>query len=514
MKNTINVLLISIVFLFGLHWQTHLFNQTASAQTAESEDLDLTGEDDPFADGEEALNLEGDDDPLGDDEDLDLDSDTADMDDEPEFKIRTTIKQELSLILAYSSSKKGGITQDEDTDKETNSYISYNYQSRIKIQTTPFRYYFLRIIGSFTQKYHEEDEHYTDDYIFHLREGYIHNQSGSIRFRLGAQIFKYGKVDYDSPIDALNMKNQSMLDLMETDEAKDPTIALKADWLGEIQTLSFYLSPFRQKTSGTEYTIYQTEVEEEESDEKPTDRSVLRPHAGLTYQLSFDSFDIRLGVFQWFDQDNTITWKDESVASGALDATSDYSESYEEEDSTVQFGTLDLDFTIGGLVFKIDLAQFVDKNVYDYYKESNGSSSFETIQVKQGAAAISIEKKFDTFFIMPVYSYRILYDVTADTHILSYENELTPLTEERDLEKRQVSLVLAWDITNRLQVYLVGSSTSPFKQDAVTNIWTYRSGNRKHYFQVKMHYSITEKIKMTDKKAETKRAAIKYSYKF
>ncbi|MCG8335809.1 MAG: hypothetical protein MJE63_14940 [Proteobacteria bacterium] len=499
MKNIIKIFCVSILFLIGFNWQIQSFNHTAWAQTGDSADLDLGGEDDPFAEGE--------DDPLGGEAELDLDADIADVDEEPEFKIRTTINQELSLILAHSANDTGGITQDEDNDKETNSYISYNYQSQIKIQTTPYRYYFLRIISSFTQKYNEENENYSDDYTFYLREGYVNSQSGSLRYRLGAQIFKFGKVDYDSPLDALNMKNQSLLDLLETDEYKDPALALKADWLGDIQTLSFYLAPFRQKTTGTEYTIFQEQAEEEESDEEPEDRSVLRPHAGLTYQLSFEYVDIRIGAFQWFDQDNTITWQDAT-------ASVDYSQTYEEEDSTVQFGSFEIDATIGGLVFKIDVARFVDKNVYDYFKQSDGSSYFETVQVNHGAGAISIEKKFDSFFIMPVYSYRILYDVTADTHILGYENEEEPLTEERDLEKRQVSLILAWDITDRLQVYLVGSSTSPFKQDAATSIWTYRSGNRKHYFQFKMHYSVSEKLKMTDKKAETKRAALKYIYKF
>ena len=505
-----------------------LHSDYAWAQTADPAADILSDEEDPFEE-DDPLAVSGNTedtnemDPFSQEDDSDLsfmetESVSMEMEAEqnktPTYTLRTTIDQSVAIILAYAEDDTGGITQDEETDLDTNNYASYQYQTRIKIQTTPFRYYYLRVISSFTQKYNHEDEQHTDDYVFQLREGYINDQFGQIRYRAGAQIFKTGSVDFDSPLDVLNMKNPTMADLLEVSDSKDPTVALKADWLGEYQIFSFYLSPFRQKTAGTEYTIFQEETEEKERGEDLEDRSVIRSHFGLAYQLSMDSFDIRIGGFQWFDQDNTISWQDLSTASGSADATNDYSQSYEESDSTVQFVFLELDATLGGIVFKLDVGYFHDKNVYDYFKKDDGSSYFNTKQVKHAAAAFSIEKKFEYVFIMPVYSYRIIYDVPADTHILFYENEEEPLAEERDLEKRQLSLVLAWELTDNLQLNLIGSSTSPFKQDGITTIWTYKSFNNNHMIEFKLHYSTTEKIKMTGNNAQTKRSAVKYTYKF
>lgn len=507
---------------------------------------ELSLEEDPFAtDGELSLEedpfeteegLDGGEDPLGLEEDFEqasAESEFAEEDIVPEFKLRTTLKHEFALISAYVESDKGGITKDDKNDLETKSHVAYNYQAQYKIQTTPFRYYFVRMISSLTQHYNWENEQYSDDYVLHLREAYIHDQKGSLRYRAGAQMFKYGKLDFDSPLDVLNMKNQSLQDFMETEESKDPAVSVKADWLGEIQTISFYIAPFRQKTGGTEYTLFQRNAEEEESGETPKDESVIRSHWGLSYQLTFDSFDVRLGAFQWFDQDNTISWEDkkstandsepedtedveeeEESNTDATDTEGDFSQSYEEYDSTLQFYSLELDTTIGSFVLKVEIGYFNDKNVYHYLKESDGSAYFDTVKVKHGAAAISVEKKFESVFIMPVYSYRILYDVPADTHILTYENEEDPLSEIRDLEKKQASLVIAWEISNKLSTNLVLYTIEPVVQHGFANFWTYKSANGNHQLDFKMNYVISEELKMTGKVAQTKRSALKYTYRF
>jgi hypothetical protein len=496
-----------------------------------SEESDPLAEEDPLAESEEPFAEQ---DPLTEE-----DGDREAAADSESFPIRTSINNRYRLMSGHSEIEKGGIGRENESNKERKNYLANSYQLAARIQTSPYHYYLFRIMSRFSQKYDLESQQYTDDFEFQVREGYFNGISGNHRYTIGAQQFRLGKVDYDSPLDILNPKNITSVEFLDLDESKLPIFGLKYDWLGEIHTFSFYFAPFKQKTAGTEYTLFEEEEEEKETGELPPDRSVTRPYVGLQYQTSLDLVDFRLGLFHWFDSNNDISWQalaealpedlntettyetdeetvDESATEGDASDTgsSSVGQTYSEKDIGISFASIEMDLTLGSFVLKSDIAIFQDKGFYHFYKDPDNSTTFNTLRVKHAAFAISLEKKLETMFIMPVYSYRLLLDVPADTHILTFENETVPLNKKRDIHKQQLALVLFTEFTETLNTVLTIAQTAPFKQQIFTNFWNWTPGSGKHQFGLKLFHTNTEKLKQTGKRIAVSKGFLEYGFRF
>jgi hypothetical protein len=508
------------------------------------ESEDPLAEDDPLDESEDPLAEE---DPLSDDEDdvevadsdeaavSDDDSETEEVESVP---IRTTFSNHYRLIAGYSETEKGGVGKEEEGNRERKNQLANAYQLSVRIQTSPLHFYQFRTLSRFSQKYDQENQQYTDDFEFEIREGYYRGISGNHRYTIGAQLLRLGKVDYDSPIDILSPSSSAASDIMDLDESKLPVIGLKYDWLGEIHTFSIYIAPFKQKTGGTEYTIFQEEEEEKETGQIPPDRSVTRPHFGVQYQTSFEQVDLRMGLFHWFDPDNNISWQEtadavaddpdtetteetdeETTEETTTDAgdqadSSSLDQTYTEKDTSISFAAVELDVTLGSFVLKSDIALFEKKNFYHYYKKPDSSSNFYTVDVPHFAFAVSLEKKFETIFVMPVYSYRLLMDVPENTHIFTFENEVAPLEEKRNIHRHQLSLILLNEFSETLNTVITIAQTTPFEQQSITNLWAWTPGGGDHKFSLKLFYSQTEKLKMTGKAIKNSKAFVEYNYQF
>lgn len=524
----------------GVSATVQLFAQNEDP-LADNEDP-LAEDEDPLAEDEDPL--AEDEDPLADDEatepEMESESDDEQIPEEEDddYPIRTTIKNRYSLFSGYSEIDRGGIGRENEADLDRKSHLSNSYQFAARIQTSPYHFYQLRILNRFSQGYNHENNQYTDDFDFQIREAYYRGISGSHRYTIGAQLLKLGKIDYDSPLDILNPKDAIAFEYLDLEELKLPVAGIKYDLIGETHSFSAYFMPFKQRTAGTEYTIFQKEEEEKQTGKLPPDRSVTRPHFGVQYQGTFDLVDIRLSLFHWADPDNDISWQgvaegdetddntetttetdeetedEESADSGATQSVAALEQGYTEEDTTTTFGAVEIDMTLGGFVLKSDIALFAEKNIYSFFEKADSTLEFRTVRVPHAAIAVSLEKKLETMFIMPVYSYRLLKDVPGDTHILTYENRATPLSETRDLYRHQLSIVFATEFSEQLNTVLTISQTTPFRQQTIVNLWNWSPGGGDHGVLLKLFHSSTEKLKQTGKQIGVTKGFVGYTYQF
>jgi len=472
-----------------------------------SEDDELLGgDDDPEGSGSEDEDLlGGDDDPEADDaEDMDedVDEDDEDSEDSEESSGNTFFMQQAYSVFGGSSTEeRGGLVQSSSDDSSKKDYLVNSYEFSATLETSPYSSFYFRLLARVILQNDKIKKKRNEDYEFLMREAYYSSQEGSSRYRIGALQFKHGKVDMDSPIDILNMGNPKSLEYLSLGEGKLPVMGVKYDWLGK-SNFSVYVAPFRQKTDGTEYTIKRRELDE--SADNNTSESVFRPHLGATYGFGVGDGKITLGAFRWFDKDNNIEWTSSALLSS----------SYKEKDTTINFATLDLDIPLGDYVLKADAGWFAKKNFYSYYKRaSDDASIFSTVSVPHTAVAVSLERKFENFFLMPVLSHRTLSKVPSGTHIIGFENKAAKADMERDLKKSQAGLVLVLDTSETWNTTLSVAQTAPFKQATATNVWTFKPGGGNHELQLKFFHSASEKLLMTDKQIKSDKAFLSYCYR-
>lgn len=139
------------------------------------------------------------------------------------------------------------------------------------------------------------------------------------------------------------------------------------------------------------------------------------------------------------------------------------------EDTPIQFITLDFDSTIGRYIVKGDLGLFAQKNIYHLAKTRSPDSTadiieLETLGVKQLAFALSIERQYAHWFIMPTYSYHRLFAVPSGTHIHQYENLPQAASNERDLERHQIGSYFLWADHDRLSIGTLVFTSFPFRR--------------------------------------------------
>ena len=466
----------------------------------EAEDDELLGEEseDPEGSGDEDEDLLGEED--SDDLDEDLDSEEEDEDDE-EAESSFLIQQQYSVFGGSSAEERGGLVQSSSDDSSYRDYLVNAYQFSATLETSPYDSFYFRLLARVILQNDRIKKKRNEDYEFLMREAYFSSQEGNRRYRIGALQFKHGKVDVDSPTDILNMGNPKSLEYLSLGESKLPVIGVRYDWLGE-SNLSLFAAPFRQKTEGTEYTIKRRELDESGTDNNTTE-PVFRPHLGATYGFGVGAGKMTLGAFRWFDKDNNIEWSSSALAS----------QSYKEKDTTINFATLDVDWPFGNYVLKADAGWFPKKNFYSYYKRSSDNASiFSTVSVPHTAVAVSLERKFDDFFLMPVFSHRSLSKVPSGTHLIGFENKETTPSVERDLQKNQLGLVFILDASETWSTTLSLLQSAPFKQTTATNVWTFKPGGENHEYQLKFFHTASEKLLMTGKQIKSSKAFLQYKY--
>ncbi|MBF0239863.1 MAG: hypothetical protein HQM12_19355 [SAR324 cluster bacterium] len=449
-------------------------------------------------------------------------------DDEPEYPIKITNKHYYRVTGGYTKQRNGGISQDEETAPERKFYLNQIYQFTNKIELTPFRYIYLRSMAYFQLLYNAAKGQYSEDLWLNIREGYFYQQQGKHRVTLGAQILRLGKVDYNSSVDILNMSNSKAIEELDLDESKVPVLGGKYDWLGDTVVLTLYVAPFKQKTDGTEFSISQKEQEDEKQDKDVDDRIVLRNHFGVQMQTYLGDSDFRISLFRWFDRDNAISWKDspqsgtstqeeDSVTDSEEQPTSNDSNSnqrYTERDTTITFGVMELDTNVGNFVWKTDLGLFGDKNFYHFEKIKGKQTLFEARQFRHLSLETSMERKYESLFLMPTYHYWLIPDIPTGTHLLNFENEEEPLEKIHSVYKHQLALIASYEFNDDLRLTLTGSVTTPFEHTEVYGILNWNPDRGPHELTFKHLDSQSEVLRMTDQAITLKKTFMEYKYAF
>ncbi|MCH8844165.1 MAG: hypothetical protein IID61_14490 [SAR324 cluster bacterium] len=389
-----------------------------------------------------------------------------------------------------------------------------SYQQTIRIEESPTNYKFVKFSIDFTQNYDVESEQFFDTY-FVFNEIYLNMRKDKNQFRWGNQIHELGKVDFDSPIDVLHFTNIVGFLTFDAETTKQSIPSLRYDRFFTDQRLTFYAAPIAQRTFGMRFTDFRDDADARDEEKRPDPNSFLRDYAGIQHQWMGRSYDLRVGFFHWFDNSPKVSFQFESDPQGVDTSSFDkLVETYEERESHTNFFTLEVDMIFGSIGWKADLGLFDQKNFYDYQQPADGDVDFDTVNVPHIGMATSLEKTFPFFFTLVVYSYRKLFDVPPDTHILLYENEKTPSGRKRDLEKQSLTGVFKWRILSNHNATLALSRTFPFVQNGVFAIWAWEQPEFNSEWALKIFHFRTETLKITGDPIESTQVFLSYTRNF
>lgn len=404
-----------------------------------------------------------------------------------------------------------GIASGITSERENDSVLINEYEVKAKVTISQNLSYLLRLRTALVQKNNKEDNEYEDESSLQLREGYAKFDSSGKTTKLGLFIPKNGLLDVDSVSNVLTQKNSAAINSFRFDDSKTPIIGLQYKAFSEDSTFGIITTPMKPKNEGTEYTEFLKTTDSNANDDGTTE---LAPYFGLQYKKSFQHVDMGLSAFSWFDVDNKISWSDTSSSTSVSTTNStSFSDTYKERASSVQFISTQADTNLGEINIKTELAYFKDKNIYHFFKDNSGAKDFNTYEADMFASAISFEKKWESFFLMGVLSYKHLYDVPAQTNILMFENRSALAPNVRDLYQSKYSIVSSYEFNTDFKVSASWSQSFPVNQYSISNAWEYAL-SKKHKLAMKYLYSDSEKQMSTGSSITAKDAFIEYRYIF
>lgn len=361
----------------------------------------------------------------------------------------------------------------------------------------------------FLQEYDSVQDRYTDEGNFVVNESYVHVDRGDFNYKLGALKFDNGPLDLDSPSNVLTMSNSVAFNSFDINNLTKPFIGGQYSRISENSTLSFTASLLKPETAGSEYTRYLELATQRDDNESVEDYSELAAHAGIRYSYNFSAFNIALASYYWFDKDTQITWTDTSENNLSLP---NYSDTYTERITDTLFYGLDFDMSIGTTILKGEFYYFVDKNNYSYL-DMNNSKVFTTVNTDMLSSAVSLEKISGDLFIMGVYSYKKLYNVPGQTHILGFENDTIISNEIRDLESQKFSLICNYKFSKNVKALISLSQNITVPQTTLVAALDYAMSD-KETLGLKSVYLDVQEHKSTSSKLNTQQVFIDYVYHF
>ncbi len=381
----------------------------------------------------------------------------------------------------------------EQRDRVVETKISNVYGSDSKIHLTDNFFSYIRFDYSFIQEYDHYIGEYRDTPDVDLYEAFLDYHHDNVRLQIGGLIMKLGTIDFDSPIDVLNLKNMDKVNHLDDTDNKYVMPTVKYNKTSENNDWTFYWAPFQRV-----------------SEEKQS----LRANMGIYYKIFSHSMDIGFSFFNWFDTDNHISLEVDQNADASEDTLIPIL-----SDTTIQFMTVDLDITMVNSVLKVDFGYFFKKNFYHIaLLESEDSTTdvieFKTLELTHAAFAVSWERKFDRLFVMPVYSYRRVFSVPTDTHIYQYENLSQSSSKKRDLERHQISTYLLYDWKDNLTFSFLTFFSFPFQRFGIMGKMIWKPLGDKSEWTLLLSHVETEENKMTRHPTSLNRIQYGYSLQF
>ena len=502
-------------------------SEKISEESLEEIETDFGLESDPFDEKETEFDLS--EDPLsenseninirGNDNKFQSNSNHGDLEDileEEEFPPIVSFSHEVKTMLGGSETKGLSILDPLLSEIKEIRLVT-TYDQSVKVQTSPQMYNFFRLSVSFSQNYEINKKRIFDGFAT-VREIYSNYRVGSHQVRYGTQIFDLGKVDLDKVIDVLHMNNIMGIYTFDPDDTKDAIPSIRYNWFRGDQTATVFLSPIRQQTVGMRFNEFREEVEKKEQGTEDAKVSFLRDYYGIQYQWTGDIMDTRLGIFHWFDSNPYIKLEYKKVGDNGTTLQGSFENmlsKYNEKETRSDFLTFEIDATWTDMVWKFESGYFKNRNLYSYEIPDGKEVRLSTLSAPHFAFATSFERTFPYFYWLMLFSHRKWYDVSENTHVFMYENEVDLVPKKRDLFRNQISGVAVLKTPdNSLRITLLNYQTWPFKQNGFASLFTWERFKENMELELKYFRLETENQKMLEDKIKTNQIFLTYTQKF
>lgn len=498
--------------------QQLLSDSESSSMEGEDEEADFLEEDPVEEDGEDAGFLE--DDPLEeeDDEDADfLEDDPMEEETEEDDTVETTKSTSAfdNLKHGHSYTIKGeslevnrGFATGSNPAKEENDNLHNIYHLDLDWKLTTSFSFHMDWALEHTHKHDRLTEKGGSEALGTLEEIYFRFRRGAHLLTIGEQTLEVGTLD-SSPMDILSQsEDHTGLDLA-------PTVYYR--WGSHPFSLHLYWNPIYRPTEAQRDSL-------KDFDNIEDTRPPIRSYSGIRVGWATSGADIKLGLFRWFDQDSQITTRHSIIPPQVIGGTTTEKTVSFEEESEVEFASFEMDWTFSDYVWRVETVYFQDKNVYDFNILSDEQTNaalqtippptqvdvvtINTLALNQVVFATTLERIFDDFIIMPGVLVRQIQNVPENTQVAYYENEKTPKTEERHIERTDWSLYFNYDFNDDLNTNLKLLQTAPFDQSYVSNKWSWKT------WSLEVVRSESEKLFATNEKLKNNSAFLSYKYEF
>ncbi|OGG95537.1 MAG: hypothetical protein A2508_10205 [Candidatus Lambdaproteobacteria bacterium RIFOXYD12_FULL_49_8] len=360
-----------------------------------------------------------------------------------EFYLKASYRYYYRLKIRYSDDRWSIPFNNSLQTREESVETRHIYGADSKIQVAKTLSSYLRFDYYFRQRWDQLGGKYQDSPEVNLYEAYLDYTPGTWSARIGGQQMRLGKIDFDSPLDVLNLKDQDkQYHLDPEDQALIMPAGIIKKSLGELDW-KLYWGPFQR-------------VSEEATS--------LRANFGLMASQAQGALHWDAGLFRWPDPDNRI---DLTFVSTAINPLPKPTLTLTDAPMTLVF--YDFEWAQGAGLFKGDFAYFGHKTVYSILlSEKNGTigedSKLESLSLPQAALALSFERQWGDFFWMPSYSYKSLIQVPQASLIYQFENGQGLAQQERNLERHQVMMALAFRPNDHLKFGALGFVSAPYNR--------------------------------------------------
>ncbi len=416
------------------------------------------------------------------------------------------IEQSYSIKAETIEVNRGFSLGDNPAEEESDTLYN-TYQVKADLKVSPHWSFHLDLTI-------EHD--YTRDKLTEKEKGTVNGTltSAHVRFRKGTHLLTIGEQEFK-----IGTLDSSPMDILEQSGDRDylewiPNVYYR--WGAHPFSLHLYWNPIYQATEAQQEAIDSNDVEDK--------RSEMRSYGGIRIGWSLDNADVKLGAFKWFDRDSQLTSQHYLTPPQTTDGTVAKTTVLFEEESEVRFYTFEMDWSFSDYVWRIELINFQDKNVYDFKVLSDEeiaialqtipplpkvvAAEVNTLALDQVVFASTLERIVEDLIIMPGVIVRRIKDVPNDTLIAYYENEKNPETKSRDVERTDVSLLVKYDFSDELNTSFKMIKTTPFEQDLISNEWNWKS------WKFKVTRSDSEKLFVTNQKLKNDSTFISYKHEF
>lgn len=160
--------------------------------------------------------------------------------------LKASYRHYYRLHLRFSDDLYGVPYTLNGQDKIQETYFANRYGSDSKIQLSPQFYSYIRFNYSFIQIYDHRVQEYRNTPDVDLYEAYLDYQRDNHRVQLGGLILRLGRIDFDSPIDILHLRDPDKVNHLDDQDAKYIMPAVKYVIQHPASSWTYFWGPFQR----------------------------------------------------------------------------------------------------------------------------------------------------------------------------------------------------------------------------------------------------------------------------